>query len=269
MLAEPVFFASVAAYAAAAAAYFHQVAARLQSAALTRIAPWALGAALALHAAYTVQVSLLQRVCPVASVHFALSVAALVAGGVLLALRRRAHLDPAGVFVAPFGLMAVLGLRFSGIAERRVGGGLLALHVTANLLGDALFLLASATAILYLVQERRLKQRNRGAMVLRLPPLDALDRAAHRLLLSGFPLLTLGILTGTVWAGRVETGTPAELARAVFAYATWFLFAAVLLLRTVAGWRGRRAAWGTLAGFAFAMAVLVVYAVRSATGGAT
>ena len=92
---------------------------------------------------------------------------------------------------------------------------------------------------------------------------DALDKAEHRFLLAGFPLLTLGILTGTLWARRIEAGSASDIARAVFGYLTWFLFAGVLLLRAAAGWRGRRAAIGTIAGFGFALLVLVLYLVRS------
>jgi ABC-type uncharacterized transport system permease subunit len=137
-----------------------------------------------------------------------------------------------------------------------------------NVLGDALFLLASGAAVLYLVEEKRLKQKRAASVFGRLPPLDALDRAEHRLLLTGFPLLTLGIITGTAWAHRIETGGSAEVARALFAYGTWVLFAGVLILRALLGWRGRRAAYGTIAGFLFAVAVLVVYWIRGPAGGA-
>ena len=46
--------------------------------------------------------------------------------------------------------------------------------------------------------------------------------------------------------------------------ATWTLFAAVLLLRAGAGWRGRKAAYGTIAGFSFAVLVLLVVACSAA-----
>jgi hypothetical protein len=98
----------------------------------------------------------------------------------------------------------------------------------------------------------------------RLPSLDALDAAEHRFLLIGFPLLTLGIVSGTAWAHKLTSGASGELLRAAFAYLTWIVFAGVLLLRAVAGWRGRRAAVGTLLGFFFAVLVLVVYLVRPA-----
>jgi len=51
----------------------------------------------------------------------------------------------------------------------------------------------------------------------------------------------------------------------VFGYATWLLTGAVLLLRAAAGWRGRRAAYGTIAGLVFAMAVIAVYLTRPAS----
>jgi ABC-type uncharacterized transport system permease subunit len=55
--------------------------------------------------------------------------------------------------------------------------------------------------------------------------------------------------------------------RVVLGYATWLLIALVLLLRAAAGWRGRRAAYGTIAGFVCAAAVIVVYLVRPAVAG--
>ena len=127
-----------------------------------------------------------------------------------------------------------------------------------------LFVLAGASASLYLVQEARLKNKRLGKMK-NLPPLDTLDRAEHRFLIAGFPLLTVGILTGTFWSRQLEFGNPTEIMRLVFGYATWLLIAAVLVLRAAAGWRGRRSAYGTIAGLVCALSVLVVYLTRPAT----
>src|SRR5262249_24100200 len=139
---------------------------------------------------------------------------------------------------------------------------ILPFHVTMNLLGVALFSLALAAAALYLVQEKLLKAKRVEGLFQRLPPLDSLDKAEHRFLLAGFPLLTLGILTGTPLPRRLGAGSGADVARTAFGYLTWLLFAAVLLLRAAAGWRGRRAAYGTIAGFGFAVLVLILYLVR-------
>lgn len=269
MAAEIVFYATVAAYAVASALFFHYLSKPGAAPRSAVAAPRVLGLAAVLHTSYVLLASFSANVCPVKSIHFVASIAACIAAGLYLALRRRAKIDALGAFVAPVALTFVLGSRFVGAPDPVPFGGLLAVHVTVNVVGDALFLLASGAAVLYLVEERRLKEKRPSSLFGRLPALDALDRAEHRLLFVGFFLLTLGIITGTAWAGRIENGSPAELARALFAYGSWLVFGGVLVLRAMLGWRGRRAAYGTIAGFLFAVAVLVVYLVRGPVGGAT
>jgi ABC-type uncharacterized transport system permease subunit len=267
LAAELVFYATITAYAVASALFFAHVARSGDSVRAGRAAPLVLGLAALFHTGYVVLASLMTNVCPVKSVHYVASVLALMATGLYLLLRRRFRIDALGVFVAPVCLTFVLGSRFVGVPDQGIGGGLLlAFHVTVNVLGDALFLLASGAAVLYLVEEKRLKQKRAASLFGRLPPLDALDRAEHLLLVVGFLFLTLGIVSGTVWAHRIETGSPAEAARALFAYGSWILFAGVLILRAALGWRGRRAAYGTIAGFLLTVAVLVVYLVRGPAG---
>ena len=231
-----------------------------------KVGPWALGGAMVAHGSFVTAVSFIAHVCPVESVHFALSVASLVAIIVFLIARKIWSLDAVGAFIAPLGMTFLLGTRIIGLESGgpKLPPMFLTLHVASNLLGEALFLLSSATAVLYLYAEKRLKERRGASLVGRLPPLDALDRAEHKFLLLGFPLLTLGIVTGTAWAHKLETGTAGELLRAAIAYLTWIVFAAVLLLRAAAGWRGRRAAMGTIAGFLLTILVLLMYLVRPA-----
>jgi ABC-type uncharacterized transport system permease subunit len=223
------------------------------------------GAALG-HAAYVAMASFVAHVCPIHSVHFILSVASLFTSAAYLTLRRRFRIDALGLLVGPLGLAFLLGTFFLGKPEpaAKLSPLFITLHVLANLLGVALFLLAGGAAALYLVQERRLKEKRKAARMGNLPPLDTLDTAEHRFLVAGFPLLTLGIVTGTYWAHKLELGSPDEVMRAVFGYATWLLIGGVLLLRAAAGWRGRRSAYGTIAGLLCATAVLVSYLLRPA-----
>ncbi|WP_437816669.1 cytochrome C assembly family protein [Sorangium sp. So ce1078] len=234
----------------------------------SRHAPLLLGLGALGHATYVTLASFVARVCPVHSVHFMLSVASLLAIAVYLVARRRFRIDALGLLIGPLGLAFLLGTFFLGKPhpEPKLSPLFIAAHVMANLLGIALFLLAGASAALYLVQEKRLKRKRHVERMGGLPPLDTLDRAVHRFLSAGFPLLTLGIVTGTYWAHRLEMGNTEEVMRAIFGYATWLLIALVLLLRAAAGWRGRRAAYGTIAGLACAAAVLVIYLVRPAAG---
>ncbi len=230
-----------------------------------RIAPHLLAVGAVFHGAHIVVSSLVLHVCPVEGMHFAMSVLSMFACLVYVVLRRRYRIDVLGAFVAPLALTFLLASRIVAVQREptRLRGAILPLHVTVNLLGIGLFTLAFAAATLYLVQEKQLKKKALGGVFQRLPPLDALDKAEHRFLVLGFPLLTIGILTGTLWAPRIEAGSAADIARAAFGYATWLLFAVVLLLRAAAGWRGRRAAYGTIAGFGFAVLVLLLYLWRS------
>ena len=239
---------------------------------LTRWAPRLVAMAVPLHAGQIVVSSLALRVCPVAGIHFAMSVASLLAAVVYLIARTRFRIDVFGAFVAPLALTFLLASRFvaaGGNDVPRLRSAILPFHVAANLLGVALFALAFAAAVGYLVQERHLKRKRLEGIFQRLPPLDALDRAEHRFLVAGFPLLTIGILTGSLWAREVEAGGTAEILRAVFGYVSWGVFGLVLLLRAAAGWRGRRAAYGTVAGFCFAILVLVLYLVRGVAAAGT
>lgn len=226
--------------------------------------PRVIGVAASFHAAHIVVASLVVKVCPVDGIHFPMSVASMLMCVAYLVFRKRFRLAVAGAFVAPLALTSLMASRFVGAEEPgdRIKGFIKPFHVLLNLGGVALFALAFSAAALYLLQERMMKQKRTGGMSRRLPPLDALDRAEHRFLLAGFPLLTVGIITGTLWARRVEMGATSDVLRAVFGYVAWLVIAGVLFLRSAAGWRGRRAAYGTITGFGFAVLVLIVYLVR-------
>jgi cytochrome c-type biogenesis protein CcsB len=119
----------------------------------------------------------------------------------------------------------------------------LPIHVTLAFLGYALFVLAASVSIVYLVHESRLKSKRAidgpgGA----LPSLEKLDRINHRLLLFGFAMLSLAILSGAIWSeanwGTFWRWEPKES----WALVLWILYAALLQARQTVGWRGRRAA---------------------------
>lgn len=224
------------------------------------------------HLGFITASSFLTHTCPVGSVHFILSFVAIFAAFLFTIARAfarqagpRENIDSLGVIVAPLGLAFLLGTFFldKPTVGHSLGSGFLAFHVLMNVVGIALFTLAGAAASLYLVQERRLKQK-RLTRLGGLPPLDTLDRALHRFLVIGFPMLTIGVVSGTFFAYQLESGKADEIMRIVLGYATWLLVAAVLLLRTAAGWRGKRSAYGTLLGLLFAMSCLLVYVFRPA-----
>ena len=124
----------------------------------------------------------------------------------------------------------------------------LLVHVITCFLGYAAFGLAFGAGLLYLIQALTSRPKTPG------PPL--MDRLIYRAAVIGFIFLTLGILTGAVWAetawGRYWSWDPKETASLI----TWFIYAALLHARLVRGWQGRPIAWLAVVGFA---AVLFTY----------
>jgi ABC-type uncharacterized transport system permease subunit len=265
-IADALFRMTAVAYLAATIFFFVHLAGARSGPLAGRLAPRILTIGAALHAAHIVVAAIVLHVCPVEGIHFAMSVVSLFACIAYLAMRSRWRIDVVGAVVTPLALTSLLASRFVGGGEMvpgpRFKSALLPVHVAINLLGVALFALAFGAAALYLVQEKQLKKKHLEGIFQRLPPLDQLDRAEHRLLLAGFPLLTVGIVTGSIWVKRIEQGGPAELVHALFGYVAWIVCALVLMLRSGAGWRGRRAAYGTIAGFGLTVVVLIVYLFR-------
>lgn len=126
----------------------------------------------------------------------------------------------------------------------------LPIHASIALLADGFLAMGFCSGIMYLLQERELKKKRFGLFYSRLPSLEALDNLNQHCLATGFPLLTLGIITGSLWAkqawGSYWHWDPKE----TWSLITWFLYAAMLHQRFIAGWRGRRAAILAIIGFA-------------------
>lgn len=83
-----------------------------------------------------------------------------------------------------------------------------------------------------------------------LPPSEALDRITYRTICLAFPLLTLTIATGAYWANQTWGSYWSWDPKETWAAITWLVYALYLHMRITAGWRGRRAAYFVVAGFA-------------------
>jgi cytochrome c-type biogenesis protein CcsB len=127
------------------------------------------------------------------------------------------------------------------------------LHTTLLIFAYAAFFVVFISSVMYLLQERELKLKTFSAIFHRLPSLTTINNIATTAVGVGWTLLTLGILTGMVWSqardNRLWHNDPKE----IFAVLTWLLYLALVLYRASAGWRGRRAAWMGVAGFALVL----------------
>jgi cytochrome c-type biogenesis protein CcsB len=130
--------------------------------------------------------------------------------------------------------------------------GWLGVHTSFAVLGDAAFAFAFIVSIMYLIQERQLKSKHLGAIFHRLPSLDIMDTLGYKALTFGWPLFTLGMLTGSIWAnsawGTYWSWDPKE----TWSLITWVIYLALLHLRTI-GWRGRKMAFLSILGFIFVL----------------
>lgn len=262
------FSLAVVAYSIAATLYFLGLTAR-GGAGQGRHAAAALATGAVFHAVHIVAASLFTRVCPVESIQFALSSTGLVTVVLFLFIGRGLKLEALGALVAPLALSFVVATEFvrPTVLPPNISRMLLALHITSSLLGFGVVMLAGAASAFYLFVESRLKSKRLGS-VGRLPSLEALDSLGHRLLLLGFPLLTFTVVTGGMFFAKLEQASGESLTRVLLGYATWALVAAVLLVRALWGWRGRRSAYGTLAGVMCLSLVLLVYILRPLLVGA-
>ena len=127
--------------------------------------------------------------------------------------------------------------------------GWVILHVGSLFLANALFALAFSVGIMYLLQERHIKKKNFGFLYERLPSLERLDSIAHYCLMSGFPLMTAGLITGFAYAAIVWHSPWNWDPKEILSLVTWIIYAVLVHERLAVGWRGRRAAWLSILGF--------------------
>jgi cytochrome c-type biogenesis protein CcsB len=182
---------------------------------------------------------------------------------VFLVMEIRFKIAALGAFMLPLVivLMAPALILSGDIRELNpvLKSGWLGVHTSLAVLGDSAFAFAFIVSIMYLIQERQLKAKHLGAIFHRLPSLDIMDTLGYRALTFGWPLFTLGMITGSIWAnsawGSYWSWDPKE----TWSLITWVIYLVLLHLRTI-GWRGKKMAFLSILGFIF---VLVSFFVVS------
>jgi cytochrome c-type biogenesis protein CcsB len=150
----------------------------------------------------------------------------------------------------------------------------LAIHVTLVSVAEGALMTSAVLTVLYLVKARHGRkpmQGGLGTLAERLPAAETLDKAAYRVVAFSFPLYTVAIICGAIWAeaawGRYWGWDPKE----TWAFIVWVVYACYLHARATAGWKGRAAAWINLLGFGaitfnFLVVNLVVSGLHSYAG---
>ena len=189
---------------------------------------------------------------PLPSVHEAMSFFSWALVLVFLIVEVRHRIPVLGSFILPLALISLISAAALPKEVPTLEPVLKTvwLHVTLSVLGTVGFAVAFVAGLMYLIQDGLLKSKRFNVLYAKLPPLDFLDHLNQQSIVMGFPLLTLGIITGALSAefarGSYLNWNPEQL----WALVTWVFYFVVLLGRLTVGWRAKRAAYLTIIGFA-------------------
>jgi cytochrome c-type biogenesis protein CcsB len=249
---EPVFIIATIIYMLSCACYFGYL--FIQKSALQRAAAGLMMAGFALHTMSLVACGIRAGNFPINNLHETLSLTGWAIAAVFLALYFKYNLKILGIYAAPLITLVMIAAyqmpRPIAQDPQLFKSWWLAAHIVTIFLGNAAFSLACGLGILYLTQENAIKNKTRGFFFSRLPSLDLLDTTGYASIVTGFSLITIGLITGVIYAkaiwGRFWSWDPKE----VWSVVTWLFYAALLHERLTVGWRGRRAAIMAIIGFA-------------------
>ena len=163
-----------------------------------------------------------------------------------------------GVFVIPMAFLAMAYASIApGISDRiqplipALQSNWLTSHVVTCFMGYAAFTVAFCLAIIYFLKKEDTKgEEKTSGFHGRLPALTTIDTLIYQSIALGFVFLTIGIMTGSIWAhyawGSYWSWDPKE----TWSFITWIIYAIMLHSRFVRGWRGKRMAALAVIGFA-------------------
>ncbi len=189
---------------------------------------------------------------------------ALVIVFIYLIIEYRYGLRSIGAFVTPVAsiilAMTTLSDTFSDEIQPLVPAlqsNWLTYHVITCFFGYAAFAISCAVSVMFLLRiYGDAEPRNSSWIARLLPESEKLEDMNYKAIAIGFPMLTLGIITGAAWAnyawGSYWSWDPKE----TWSLITWFVYATFLHARVVRGWKGKRAAVLSIIGF---IAVLFTY----------
>jgi len=136
-----------------------------------------------------------------------------------------------GLFTSPlafifqaFALIAPLDSP-PGPRARVVAQPWLEAHAAISIIAYGAFALAFVAGVMYLIQERQLKTHRFRGLFFHLPPIADLAVAIHRLIFTGFILLSLGLLAG--FAVKVEW-SKVEWSKLIWGVSVWLIYGGIL-----------------------------------------
>lgn len=175
----------------------------------------------------------------------------------------RYRIEALGAFAVPLAFLATAYSSVAGAVRPVLHPAFqqlwLVVHILLAVLGYAALTLTFCAGVMYLIQEHQLKSKHPGTFYHRLPSLRLLDELNARALLLGFPLLTQGLITGSMWA-KYDSGSYLHWSvKSLPILLAWIIYAVLLGGRYTLGWQGKKAAFATVAGFLVVLASYFVH----------
>jgi cytochrome c-type biogenesis protein CcsB len=218
------------------------------------------------HAASIVLTAYEVRYIPLTQRYESFSFFAAVAALAFFVVYYKYRIASLGVFAFPAIFFATFVANFaydpSASIPEALRSNWIYIHTPLVILGYVALFIAFSAAVLYLIQERELKSKHPKMFYNRLPSLEICDDLAYRSLAIGFPLMTLGIVSGALWA-QTAWGTLWDF-KVVVSSVTWLIYLMLIHYRLIAGWRGKKAAYMAIVGF---IGVLVTFLGTNYFGG--
>ncbi|MCX7857211.1 MAG: c-type cytochrome biogenesis protein CcsB [Deltaproteobacteria bacterium] len=190
---------------------------------------------------------------PITNLYESLSFLALCIGGFFVFIRHIHKARILGSFILPVISVIIIITAFLPQEINPLPPYLrsfyLPIHTTFCFLGNAIFFVSFVVSVLYIITENYIKKKRLTSFSMRLPSLELLDRINVRCISMGFPFLTFGIITGSLWAslawGSYWSWDPKE----IWSLITWLIYAIVIHRRLLVGWKGRKTAYMMILGF--------------------
>jgi HemX protein len=149
-----------------------------------------------------------------------------------------------GAFVLPFILVFFLAASFAPadrLSPVPARGVVFAFHVTLSILAYAAFALSFVFSLIFLAEERVLRNRRLGDVVWRLPPLELLERMSRTSVLVGLISIAIGTVLGFVWVDRLHGQFWYYDPKYAITLVVLMLYLLYFQLARTASWRGARA----------------------------
>lgn len=245
------FILTVALYCGAAVLYLACLV--RTSSTLTLWAGRLLVAGFSAHLLSTIHLAVNMKYLPLTNMQESLSFFSLATVGAFIFFERRYKVTTLGSFIVPVALLLLTASSSLHEQARQLPPVLQSnwfwFHALLAFASYACFTIAAGVAVMYLIQRYFLKTKHFGALFQKLPSLEIMDEISYRCLTVGWPLLTVAIISGSIWSDQAMGSYWVWDRKQTWTLIIWIIYAALLHGRITIGWRGKRAAVLSIIGF--------------------